>query len=46
MCPCLVCVRLKLPARYRVPTLGEVLELVRKANADGKDVGVFVQVRR
>jgi hypothetical protein len=28
-----------------VPTLGEVLELVRKANAAGKDVGVFVQVR-
>lgn len=31
---------------YRVPTLSEVLELVRKANADGMDVGVFVQVRR
>jgi hypothetical protein len=28
----------------RVPTLGEVLDLVNKANADGKDVGVFVQV--
>lgn len=28
----------------RVPTLQEALDLVVKANANGKDVGVFVQV--
>ena len=46
VCTRLGCLCLKLPLNpYRVPTLGEVLELVRKANADGKDVGVFVQVQ-
>ncbi len=32
------------PACCRVATLGEVLDLVQKANAGGKDIGVFVQV--
>ncbi len=30
----------------RVATLADVLSLVQKANSGGKDVGVFVQVRR
>lgn len=30
--------------KYRVPTLQEALDLVVKANANGKDVGVFVQM--
>jgi glycerophosphoryl diester phosphodiesterase len=31
-------------SRYRVATLAEALDLVHKANAGGKDVGVFVQI--